>query len=68
VVDNAELKAKAKPGLDERIGAYLSTRKSEYTNIGELGTQLSVPLKVVNLALGRMVKAGKIERDDLGRV
>jgi hypothetical protein len=61
----AEMKAeKAKgPGLEQQINAYLQTRGNEFTTVQELANQLKVPAQVLNLTLGKMTKAEKIERN-----
>lgn len=71
----AEVKAKVEtpkksqgPGLEQRIDNYLQTRGTEYTAVPELATQLKVATQVLNLTLGKMVKAVKIERSEDGRV
>lgn len=72
VAKKAEPKAQkrkepGKPGLEQRVTNYLQTRGSEYTTVQELVTQLKVAAPVLNLTLGKMVKATKIEKND-GRV
>jgi hypothetical protein len=54
------------PGLEQRINAYLQTRGTEFTTVQELVNQLKVPAPVLNLMLGKMKKAGKIERNPNG--
>ena len=58
----------AQPGLEQRVSTYLATRGSEYTTVQELVAQLKVAAPVLNLTLGKMVKAIKIERHTDGRV
>lgn len=61
-------KEPAQPGLQQRIDDYLQTRGSEYTTVQELAAQLKVAAPILNLALGRMAKTTKIERNQDGRV
>ena len=60
-------KEPGQPGLEQRVSNYLQTRGSEYTSVPELATQLNVAAPVLNLTLGKMAKAAKIEKND-GRV
>ena len=66
----AEIKAeKAKgPGLEQRINAYLQTRGNEFTSVQELVSQLKVAAQVLNLTLGNMRKAERIEKNPNGLV
>lgn len=65
-----EIKAeKAKgPGLEQRVNTYLQTRGNEFTTVQELVNQLKVPAQVLNLTLGKMRKAEKIEKNQNGLV
>lgn len=67
-VGSAKSKEPAQPGLEQRIGTYLQTRGSEYTTVQELVAQMKVAAPVLNLALGKMAKAGKVEKAQDGRV
>jgi hypothetical protein len=56
------------PGLEQRITTYLQTRATEFTSVHELVAQLKVAAPVINLSLGKMAKAGKVEKAQDGRV
>ena len=56
------------PGLEQRINAYLQTRGTDFSSVQELASQLKVAAQVLNLTLGKMRKAGKIERNQNGLV
>lgn len=61
--------AKAKgPGLEQRVNVYLQTRGNEFTAVQELVNQLKVPAPVLNLTLGKMRKAERIEKNQNGLV
>lgn len=56
------------PGLEQRINTYLQTRGNEFTTVQELVSQLKVSAPVLNLTLGKMKKAEKIEKNQNGLV
>jgi len=56
------------PGLEQRINAYLQTRGNEFTTVQELVSQLKVAAQVLNLTLGKMRKAERIEKNPNGLV
>jgi hypothetical protein len=56
------------PGLQQRIISYLQTRGGDLTAVQELVAQLRVAAPVINLMLGKMSKAEKIEKNQDGRV
>ena len=68
VIDVEKPKNPAQPGLEQRISTYLQTRGGEYTSVQELAAQLKVAAPVLNLTLGKMAKAAKVERHSDGRV
>lgn len=66
-----EVKAVAKPeaiqpGLDQRITAYLQTRGQEFTTAKELMDQLKCGPNHFRLIMGKLVKHGKVEKNEAG--
>lgn len=66
--ERSQKTAQREPGLEQRIHAYLQTRGNEFTAVQELVSQLKVAAPVLNLTLGKMTKAEKIEKNQNGLV